>query len=439
MIKRFDIFIRLLLILLCLAGSFFLFQKEYHYTALLFLIIALGLFLELLSFISSIFEFYDKTILSILNKDFSADFKSKKYQGFYTNLFVLYEQLKSSQKEQITKDTIYHSIFNTIETGVLILEKKESDWQVTLMNDYFSHHFKAPKVSKWSYLNQYLPALCEIIEEHHFSDFKTPLQIRVDKQDYQTFILQTAQSKIYNKEYYIVLLDSIQKVIEKKEKEAWINLMKVISHELMNSLTPIHALAQNLQETTLQDTLSQEDISDIKESVGTISNRTRHLQQFVENYRKLAALPSPKKEKIALQELLKNSLQIMQPLLKKEQIAVSNEIGFDRWISVDRQQLEQVLINLLTNSIYALADKTNKQITLSGEVKEKRLFIYITDTGKGIEKEIEDKIFLPFFTTRKEGAGIGLTLSKNIIEAHGGYLTFESNENETKFTICLLE
>ena len=129
----------------------------------------------------------------------------------------------------------------------------------------------------------------------------------------------------------------------------------------------------------------------------------------------------------------------MQPLLKKEQIIVVNEIVFDRWISVDKQQLEQVLINLLTNSIYALADKTNKQITLSGEVKDKRLFVYITDTGKGIEKEIEDKIFLPFFTTRKEGAGIGLTLSKNIIEAHGGYLTFESDETQTRFTICLFE
>ena len=131
--------------------------------------------------------------------------------------------------------------------------------------------------------------MCQIIEEHEFSDFKTPLQIRVEKQDYQTFILQTAKSKIYDQDYYIVLLDSIQKVIEKKEKEAWINLMKVISHELMNSLTPIHALAQNLQETTQQDSLSAEDISDIKESIETITNRTRHLQQFVENYRKLAA------------------------------------------------------------------------------------------------------------------------------------------------------
>lgn len=86
-----------------------------------------------------------------------------------------------------------------------------------------------------------------------------------------------------------------------------------------------------------------------------------------------------------------------------------------------------------------MEDKEIKEITISAEVKEKRIYLIITDTGTGIEAEIEDKIFLPFFTTRKDGAGIGLTLSKNIIEAHGGYLAFENGENQTKFTVCLLE
>jgi signal transduction histidine kinase len=129
----------------------------------------------------------------------------------------------------------------------------------------------------------------------------------------------------------------------------------------------------------------------------------------------------------------------MQPLFKKEAISVKNTIDFSRWILVDKNQMEQVIINLLTNSMYALEAKETKEITLSAEVKEKRIYLIITDTGTGIDSEIEDKIFLPFFTTRKDGAGIGLTLSKNIIEAHGGYLAFENGENQTKFTVCLLE
>jgi signal transduction histidine kinase len=129
----------------------------------------------------------------------------------------------------------------------------------------------------------------------------------------------------------------------------------------------------------------------------------------------------------------------MQPLFKKEAISVKNTIDFSRWILVDKNQMEQVIINLLTNSMYALEAKETKEITLSAEVKEKRIYLIITDTGTGIDSEIEDKIFLPFFTTRKDGAGIGLTLSKNIIEAHGGYLAFDNGENETKFTVCLME
>jgi nitrogen fixation/metabolism regulation signal transduction histidine kinase len=296
-----------------------------------------------------------------------------------------------------------------------------------------------PKVSKWHYLKNQLPSLCEIIEAQDFQEMKSSLQIRVNKQDTQTFLIQTSATKTFDQEYYIILLDSIQKVVEKKEKEAWINLMKVISHELLNSLTPIRSLSQNLNELVQQESLSSEDLEDIKQSVATMHNRSNHLQEFVESYRKLAMLPSPKKEKTELSELVESCLQIMQPLFKKESIAVVNQLNFKRWIMVDRNQMEQVLINLLTNSMYALEGKDQREISISAELKEKRLYIMISDTGAGIEPEIEDKIFLPFFTTRKDGAGIGLTLSKNIIEAHGGYLAFENGENGTKFTVCLLE
>jgi two-component system nitrogen regulation sensor histidine kinase NtrY len=307
------------------------------------------------------------------------------------------------------------------------------------MNDYFSKHFDVPKVSKWKYLKNHLPSLCEIIEEQNFQEIKTALEIRVNQQDTQTFVMQASRSEIYNRDYFIVLLDSIQNVIEKKEKEAWINLMKVISHELLNSITPIRSLSQNLNDLVQQETISTEDLDDMKSSVATMLRRSDHLQQFVESYRKLAMLPSPKKEIIELSKWIENSLLIMAPLFKKEQIEVLNTIAFDRRLNIDPQQMEQVLINLLTNCIYTLKETFNKQIIISAEVKEKRVFIRITDNGKGIEKEIESKIFLPFFTTRKEGAGIGLTLSKNITEAHGGYLAYKNDDRKTTFVICLVE
>jgi two-component system, NtrC family, nitrogen regulation sensor histidine kinase NtrY len=124
---------------------------------------------------------------------------------------------------------------------------------------------------------------------------------------------------------------------------------------------------------------------------------------------------------------------------EQHQIECINEINQKRWLFLDAYQLEQVFINLFTNSIFALENQKNKQIIISAEAKEKRFFIKISDTGNGIDTEIEDKIFLPFFTTRKEGAGIGLTLSKNILEAHGGYLAYQNQQNQTTFVICLME
>lgn len=180
-------------------------------------------------------------------------------------------------------------------------------------------------------------------------------------------------------------------------------------------------------------------MDDVKNSVETMLRRSDHLQKFVEGYRKLAMLPTPKKEKADLQLLMHNCLQIMAPLFREKGIEVVNTITSKHWINIDSQQIEQVFINLLTNCIYALKDATEKIVTVSAEFKENRAFIKITDTGNGIEKEIEHKVFLPFFTTRTEGAGIGLTLSKNIIEAHGGYITHRNENGKTIFEICLLE
>ena len=434
-----QLFFRLILVLISIGLSMFLFSKDLLYTGFFVVFVSFLLLTEIYFFIKNVLQFYDRTIASILQNDFSSDFSKHKSYENYSRLFQLYEKLKDKQHEELSKDIIYRSILNNIETGIIILQKENDDWNIFLMNDYFSKHFTVPKVSKWHYLKNQLPSLCEIIEEQHFQEMKTSLQIRVNKQDTQTFIIQTSATRTFNQEYYIILLDSIQKVVEKKEKEAWINLMKVISHELLNSLTPIRSLSQNLSELVQQETLSTEDLDDIKQSVATMHNRSNHLQEFVESYRKLAMLPSPKKEKTELSELLESCLKIMQPLFKKEQITVENLVDFNRWVLVDKNQMEQVIINLLTNSMYALAEKEIKEITISAEVKEKRIYLIITDTGTGIDSEIEDKIFLPFFTTRKDGAGIGLTLSKNIIEAHGGYLAFENGENQTKFTVCLLE
>lgn len=432
------LFFRVFIVIVILFTSLFLAQKKLYFNSILVavaVIIALG---EMFFFIKIKMNFYDKTILSILQNDYSTNFPDEQKKGSFKNLSLLYDTLKDKQQEQTSKELIYRSILNNIDTATLILEKDNTDWNIFLMNDCFSSLFAVPKVTHWNYLKNYLPSLCEEIENTSFSELKTAIDVKIEQQDLQTFMLQTSLTKSLNKEYFIILLDSIQRVIDKKEKEAWITLMKVISHELMNSLTPIRSLSQNLLQIIDQEKLEQDDFDDIKSSISTIINRSDHLQIFVENYRKLAMLPTPDKKPTSINSLFDDCIKVMSPILKEQKIELINEINSSRFISIDKSQMEQVIINLITNSIFALKEKQEKRIYLSALTENNRFFITISDTGKGIEPEIRDKIFLPFFTTRKDGAGIGLTLSKNIIEAHGGYLSYQTDEDKTNFVICLI-
>ena len=432
------LFLRVVFVMALFLGSALLLYKGFQYNALLVGVFVLIFLIEMYFFVKNQLLFYDKTINSILHDDFSAHFPEEYKKDNFNSLYLLYDTLKVQKQEQISKELIYRSILNSIDTAALILEKENDDWSIFIMNDCFSNLFKVPKVSHWKYLKNYLPGLCNEIENVDFSELKTAISIKIEDQDLQTFMLQTSLTQTYNKEYFIILLDSIQRVIEKKEKEAWINLMKIISHELMNSLTPIRALSQNLLHIVDQDELEDDDFEDIKSSISTIINRSDHLQFFVENYRKLAMLPTPNKQMTPINALFEDCLRIMSPILKEEKIELMNEIHSSRSIMIDKNQMEQVIINLITNSIHALKEKTEKKLMISSYTENNRFFIVISDNGKGVDAEIRDKVFLPFFTTRKDGAGIGLTLSKNIIEAHGGYLSYQTDEDKTSFVICLI-
>ncbi len=431
------LFIRFFLIVGVVSGFAFLIVKGFNFTAAIVAVLGLILFFDTYQFIKNAFLLFDKTILSILYNDFSADFSNLKKNKNYENLYKLYQQLKSKKHDQELKDWIYATIVNSMESGILILRKEKNEWLVFMMNDYFSSKFEMPKVTKWQYLKNKMQSFTEIIERNEFQDLKLTLDIRINEEENQAFILQGNRSKVYENEYYIVLLESVQNVVEKKEKETWINLMRVISHELLNSLTPIRSLSQSLDYLMRQDNLNKSDLDEMQLITQTILNRTDHLQNFVENYRILSTLPLPRKKNIEISDLINNVLNLMSSVFETEKIKVTNEIESKYRIDIDAEQMEQVFINLFTNSVYALDGFEEKNIEIKSELRNKRILISITDNGKGIEEEIKDKIFLPFFTTRENGAGIGLTLSRNIVEAHGGYLFYNYTETQTRFVISL--
>lgn len=208
------------------------------------------------------------------------------------------------------------------------------------------------------------------------------------------------------------------RVLERNEMEAWQKLIRVLTHEIMNSITPIISLSETLSEREM----SEKNYPVMRQGMQTIHRRSKGLLEFVENYRKLTRLPAPVRRPVAVRELL----QDLQKLFSEEYIRIELP-ETDRILQIDRTQIEQVLINLIKNAKEACSRKEHPRI----EVKmlpalSWQCLITVSDNGEGILPEVQDKIFVPFFTTKPSGSGIGLSLCKQVMNRHGGNITVQS-------------
>ena len=232
--------------------------------------------------------------------------------------------------------------------------------------------------------------------------------------------------------YRLYTLQNVQPVIQKNETDAQQQLVRVLTHEIMNSLTPIISLADTLCEGVEQDTLEHDDLL---MALQAINRRSNGLLQFVENYRKLQRISKPQFEEVRMGDLVAD-LQHLYPdsIFHYE---IENE---DQRLLMDRSQIEQVLINLLKNAQEAVENEEIPYIRLTTHLSgNKRDFIIsITDNGKGILPEVMERIFVPFFTTKTSGSGIGLSICKQIVTLHGGTITASSKPGDkTTFSVVL--
>ena len=232
--------------------------------------------------------------------------------------------------------------------------------------------------------------------------------------------------------YRLYTLQNVQPVIQKNETDAQQQLVRVLTHEIMNSLTPIISLADTLCEGVEQNTLEHDDLL---MALQAINRRSNGLLQFVENYRKLQRISKPQFEDVRIGDLVAD-LQHLYPdsIFHYE---IENE---DQRLLMDRSQIEQVLINLLKNAQEAVENEEIPYVRLTTHLSSnKRDFIIsITDNGKGILPEVMERIFVPFFTTKTSGSGIGLSICKQIVTLHGGTITASSKPGDkTTFSVVL--
>ncbi len=245
-------------------------------------------------------------------------------------------------------------------------------------------------------------------------------------------------------EFKLVSIQNIQSELEEKEMDAWQNLIRVLTHEIMNSVTPLSSLASTV-ETNLVDNIEddvpieKEELEDIYLAVQTIKRRSEGLIRFVTDFRNLTRIPEPKINEIEVKKVLDH----IKLLLSHEMVVKGIEFSIkiepkDLKVHVDKELIDQVLINLLQNAMHALEEnESDKMIIINAFVNEYgRPMIKIRDNGSGIDEEALGKIFIPFFTTKKQGSGIGLSLSKQIMRKHGGAIMVKSVINEgTEFTL----
>jgi nitrogen fixation/metabolism regulation signal transduction histidine kinase len=260
----------------------------------------------------------------------------------------------------------------------------------------------------------------------------------VDNNELSQLLLYATEFKRQDKMYKLVSIQNIQRELDEKEMESWQRLISVLTHEIMNSITPISSLAQTIETLLKENTIDDNNLADIKTGIETIRRRSQGLIGFVNNYRALTKIPVPDFSIIKIEDLFSQVNKLLENKFSEDKIIFNYTIEpISLELTVDPKLIEQVLINLLLNSIDALKETTVPEIAMNAVMGEKgQVLIQIKDNGAGILENVLEKIFIPFFTTKKNGSGIGLSLARQVMRQHGGNITVISRLNEyTIFTL----
>jgi nitrogen fixation/metabolism regulation signal transduction histidine kinase len=268
-----------------------------------------------------------------------------------------------------------------------------------------------------------------------------------DEDDILQLAVSSSEVKIKNKLIILATIKNIQTVLEEQETQAWQKLIRVLTHEIMNSITPIASITATLEmmlNSITKDNehsiyhIDPEDIQEFKQALKTIGKRSNGLMHFVNTYRNLTRIPKPNFRIIKVIEIFKEIKSLMLEEIKIKNIEFSCPVyPTNLELFADEKLIEQVLINLVKNSIHAVENRDKPKITMKAyKNKRGRVTIHVIDNGLGILPDVLDKIFIPFFTTKPKGSGIGLSLSREILRLHGGSIYAHSTpEKETTFTL----
>ncbi|WP_293935242.1 sensor histidine kinase [Sphingobacterium sp. UBA6645] len=424
-----DFFKVLALLSLAVGIAYLIFLGYYSYALLLFLIT----FYLAYRFVAS-HRFLVKQMLefseAVKYRDFTRRFVVKNNQSTEGKLYQAFNQINEIYKnisiDQALQHQYLNKVINMLDTAILFFHADTG--KVIWVNDAFKSLFEVPHLGNIAGL-----------QRRNADLYEKTMQLKVGKQQMETtnsasgkikVLLQCSEFETQDGQFRIVVYQNINEAIDETETKAWHKLLRVLTHEIMNSIGPISSLAETLH-SRLEQWEGDQDIEDLKVGIFTIKRRSEGLLQFAKSYRLINKVDQPRVAEILLVQLFENIYQLLEPTLLQKNIDVDIIIKNTRMVLLaDINLVEQVLINLLLNAIEAVKDQEDPYISLTGIESNGRIQIKIQDNGVGMSPEIQEQIFTPFFTTKKTGTGVGLTLSKQIMLMHNGNLLVDSQEGE---------
>ncbi|MBL0739768.1 GHKL domain-containing protein [Chryseolinea sp. Jin1] len=339
-------------------------------------------------------------------------------------------KLRSARREKDSEFLFFKNIVMHVGIGLIVFKE---DGNIEIFNSAARKLLKINRAVNIRDLNEVSETLVNVFEKLKTGG-RELVRLKIGEELVQLSIY-AIELTLRNENVKLISIQNIQNELEEKEMEAWQNLVRVLTHEIMNSVTPISSLAAIVEEELKphvrednSEPLTKDQLGDIHLSLQTISKRSEGLIHFVKEFRSLTSIPKPRPVQIDIRTLLEELAMLHRRDLADRSIQLTISVyPEDLTISADKNMIEQVLINLVRNAIQAFEDQENKKIEIKVFVNEKsRAVISVKDNGSGIDPEAMEKIFIPFFTTKKTGSGIGLSLSRQIMRQHQGTLSVKS-------------
>ncbi len=447
MFKRFSfqVILRIALLFATLLGMSLIFGNEdlFFNQLILGIVIILQVY-DLLAYVKKTNRELQKFLDAIKHNDYTVNFTSKNLGNTFSGLEDSFSSIIASYKQvKIEKEAQFQfleAIVSRLNVGIISIKNEE---QIVLMNETSAKLLQVPILKNWAHLTQKKPAFAKLVNSLPKGG-KRLLEIKSSNKTNQ---LSVNISPLYllDEPYLVVTLQDINTEIEQKEGEAWNKLIRILTHEIMNSLTPVASLTETMLmlmedaegKVKPPEVLGDGTLQDIHFSLKTILKRSEGMLHFVEDYRKLTRIPTPELQEVDIKELLEEIKKLYEAELNKKDIELQLKIDKSAHVILaDRKLIEQVLINLISNASHALENKASPKIVLAALSRENEILLQVSDNGCGIPEERLNKIFIPFYSTKESGSGIGLSLSRNIMNLHNGTLQVSSVLNQgTTFSL----